>query len=129
MAELATIARPYAEALFKSAKADLGGAASWLDQFAAIAAIAARGGTSGSGSSWSPTVTSSGAVSDEDQRRRLEAIGEYDTYTGVDGTDVQSSIHGGDRVFQNTSDPYSTYSTNDPYATPADGYTELQQRE
>ncbi|MCB2027710.1 MAG: F0F1 ATP synthase subunit delta, partial [Rhodoferax sp.] len=37
MAELATIARPYAEALFKSAKADLGGAASWLDQFAAIA--------------------------------------------------------------------------------------------
>jgi hypothetical protein len=96
---------------------------------AAIAAIAARGGTSGSGSSWSPTVTSSGGVSDEDQRRRLEAIGEYDTYTGVDGTDVQSSIHGGDRVFQNTSDPYSTYSTNDPYATPADGYTELQQRE
>ena len=37
MAELATIARPYAEALFKSAKADLNGAASWLDQFAAIA--------------------------------------------------------------------------------------------
>jgi len=37
MAELATIARPYAEALFKSAKADLDGAANWLDQFAAIA--------------------------------------------------------------------------------------------
>ncbi|MEO8543949.1 MAG: F0F1 ATP synthase subunit delta [Burkholderiaceae bacterium] len=37
MAELATIARPYAEALFKSAKADLGGAAAWLDQFATIA--------------------------------------------------------------------------------------------
>ncbi len=37
MAELATIARPYAEALFKSAKADLSGAASWLDQFAVIA--------------------------------------------------------------------------------------------
>ncbi len=37
MAELATIARPYAEALFESAKADLNGAASWLDQFAAIA--------------------------------------------------------------------------------------------
>ena len=96
---------------------------------AAIAAIAARGGTQGGRSTWSPTVTSSGGVSDEDQRRRLEAIGEYDTYTGVDGTDVQSSIHGGDRVFQNTTDPYSTYSTNDPYATPADGYTELQQRE
>ncbi|MEO7940955.1 MAG: F0F1 ATP synthase subunit delta [Burkholderiaceae bacterium] len=37
MAELATIARPYAEALFKSAKADLHGTAAWLDQFAAIA--------------------------------------------------------------------------------------------
>ena len=37
MAELATIARPYAEALFKSAKADLNGTAVWLDQFAAIA--------------------------------------------------------------------------------------------
>jgi F-type H+-transporting ATPase subunit delta len=37
MAELATIARPYAEALFKSSKADLSGAATWLDQFAAIA--------------------------------------------------------------------------------------------
>lgn len=38
MAELATIARPYAEALFKSSQADLGGAASWLDTLAAIAA-------------------------------------------------------------------------------------------
>ena len=37
MAELATIARPYAEALFKSSKVDLNGAATWLDQFAAIA--------------------------------------------------------------------------------------------
>lgn len=37
MAELATIARPYAEALFKSAKTDLDGTAAWLDQFAAIA--------------------------------------------------------------------------------------------
>jgi len=37
MAELATIARPYAEALFKSARADLPGAAGWLDQFALIA--------------------------------------------------------------------------------------------
>ena len=37
MAELATIARPYAEALFKSAKADLAGTAVWLDELAAIA--------------------------------------------------------------------------------------------
>ena len=37
MAELATIARPYAEALFKSAAADLAGTAVWLDELAAIA--------------------------------------------------------------------------------------------
>ena len=37
MAELATIARPYAEALFKAAGADLAGAAVWLDELAAIA--------------------------------------------------------------------------------------------
>jgi len=40
MAELATIARPYAEALFKSAAADLPGAAFWLDELAAIASDA-----------------------------------------------------------------------------------------
>jgi F-type H+-transporting ATPase subunit delta len=37
MAELATIARPYAEALFKSAGSDLSGTAIWLDELAAIA--------------------------------------------------------------------------------------------
>ena len=37
MAELATIARPYAEALFKSSRDDLNGTSTWLDQFAAIA--------------------------------------------------------------------------------------------
>ncbi|MCY7369366.1 MAG: F0F1 ATP synthase subunit delta, partial [Polaromonas sp.] len=40
MAELATIARPYAEALFKSAAADLSGATVWLDELAAIASNA-----------------------------------------------------------------------------------------
>ena len=37
MAELATIARPYAEALYKSAKADLEATAGWLDALAAVA--------------------------------------------------------------------------------------------
>jgi F-type H+-transporting ATPase subunit delta len=36
MAELATIARPYAEALYKSAKADLNGTSQWLDALAAV---------------------------------------------------------------------------------------------
>jgi F-type H+-transporting ATPase subunit delta len=38
MAELATIARPYADALFKASGSDLSGAAAWLDELAAIAA-------------------------------------------------------------------------------------------
>ena len=38
MAELATIARPYAEALFKAAAGDLVGASVWLDELAAVAA-------------------------------------------------------------------------------------------
>jgi F-type H+-transporting ATPase subunit delta len=38
MAELATIARPYAEALYKSARGDLNGTAQWLDALAAVAA-------------------------------------------------------------------------------------------
>ncbi len=37
MAELATIARPYAEALFKAVRADLNGAAVWVEELAAIA--------------------------------------------------------------------------------------------
>ncbi|HYP81794.1 F0F1 ATP synthase subunit delta [Variovorax sp.] len=38
MAELATIARPYAEALFDASASDLGGTTAWLDRVAAIAA-------------------------------------------------------------------------------------------
>ncbi|MBI5276921.1 MAG: F0F1 ATP synthase subunit delta [Burkholderiales bacterium] len=37
MAEIATIARPYAEALFKSTSGDLAGSQQWLDALAAVA--------------------------------------------------------------------------------------------
>lgn len=37
MAELATIARPYAEALFKASQSDLSGAAAWVDALRDIA--------------------------------------------------------------------------------------------
>ena len=37
MAEIATIARPYAEALFQSSKNDLNGTTQWLDALAAVA--------------------------------------------------------------------------------------------
>lgn len=39
MAELATIARPYAEALFKAVGADAASASAWLDELAAVASI------------------------------------------------------------------------------------------
>jgi F-type H+-transporting ATPase subunit delta len=38
MAELATIARPYAEALFQSSKGDLDGTTQWLESLAGVAA-------------------------------------------------------------------------------------------
>ena len=38
MAELATIARPYAEALFNASQSDLSGSAAWLEELACIAA-------------------------------------------------------------------------------------------
>jgi len=37
MAELATIARPYAEALFKASASDLNGAVAWVTELAAVA--------------------------------------------------------------------------------------------
>jgi F-type H+-transporting ATPase subunit delta len=37
MAEIATIARPYAEALYQAARADVAEASSWLDELAAVA--------------------------------------------------------------------------------------------
>ena len=37
MAELATIARPYAEALFNASQADLSGSAAWLEELSLIA--------------------------------------------------------------------------------------------
>jgi F-type H+-transporting ATPase subunit delta len=40
MAEIATIARPYADALFKASSSDLAATAAWLDELAAIAGSA-----------------------------------------------------------------------------------------
>jgi len=40
MAEIATIARPYAEALYQASKSDLGSTQVWLNSFAAVAADA-----------------------------------------------------------------------------------------
>ena len=65
------------------------------------------------------------ATNDAIHRRTLEGVGEYNSYAGTDGSTVQSSIHGGDRVFQDNVDPNVAYSTSDPYHDPA-GATELE---
>ena len=75
---------------------------------------------------YSAIAASTSATSDAIHRRGLEAVGEYDTYVGSAGTTVQSSIHGGSRVFQDTHDPGRAYSTDDPRPDPPSGYVELE---
>lgn len=77
---------------------------------------------------YSSIAASSSATSDRMHSRTLEGIGEYNTYSGVGGTAVQSSIHGGSRVFQNTTDPGRAFSTDAPYAAPPPGHVELERR-
>lgn len=73
-------------------------------------------------------AANSSATSDRMHSRTLEGIGEYNSYSGVGGSTVQSSIHGGSRVFQSQTDPGSAYSTNAPYGAGAPGHVELQRR-
>lgn len=68
----------------------------------------------------------SSATDDAIHRRNLEAIGEYNTYRGVDGRDVQQTIHDSGRVMQNTTFPDRVYTTDDPWAVPAADHEELQ---
>ena len=70
----------------------------------------------------SATNANTQATNDRIQRRTLEATGEYNTYQDG-GTQVRSSIHGGERVLRNANG--SVMSTNDPYFNPA-GSRELQ---
>lgn len=76
----------------------------------------------------SQTAANTAATNDRIHRRTLEGIGEYNTYNGVGGSTVQSSIHGGARVFQDANNPNRAYSTNQPYAQPSGGYVELERR-
>lgn len=66
------------------------------------------------------------ATSDRMHATTMSGIGEYNRFQGVGGTEVRGSIHGGSRMFQDTSDPGRTFSTSDPYARAPSGYVELQ---
>lgn len=89
------------------------------------AAIRMRGNQETAGI-YNAIAASNSRSSDTLQRQRIDGIYERNSYAGTDGSVVQSSIHGGDRVFQDNNDPNVAYSTNDPYAAPANA-TELQQ--
>lgn len=71
----------------------------------------------------SQTYANTQATNDRIQRRTLEGVGEYNTYSNTAGEPVRSSIHGGDRVLQHPDGTYS--STSDPYYQPP-GSVELQ---
>jgi len=68
------------------------------------------------------------ATNDRMQDRSLQATREVNVYRGVDGGRVESSIHGGSRVFQNPNQPQQTYSTNDPYHNPGNAIELQRQR-
>lgn len=67
-----------------------------------------------------------GATSDGMHATTMSGVREVNNYTGVDGTTVENSIHNGPRVFQDTNDPNNAYSSDQPYAQPANGYVELE---
>lgn len=74
---------------------------------------------------YSSIAANTSATNDNIHRRTLEGIGEYNSYAGTDGSTVQSSIHGGSRVFQDNTYPDRAYSTSDPYHDPGNA-TELE---
>ena len=73
-------------------------------------------------------AANSSATNDRMQARTIAGINEVNNYAGTDGNTVQASIHGGNRVFQDTSNPGNVYSTDAPYAQPPSGYVELQRQ-
>ena len=66
------------------------------------------------------------ATTDRMHATTMSGVGEYDRYAGVDGTEVQNSIHNGPRVFQNTSDPSQAIRPSEPYVNAPGGYQELE---
>ena len=91
------------------------------------AAIRMRGNQEVAGI-YNAIASNSSATSDRMHATTMSGIQEVNNYSGVDGGTVQASIHGGDRVFQDASNPNNAYSTDAPYAEPASGYVELERQ-
>ncbi|GHC12308.1 hypothetical protein [Thermomonas carbonis] len=69
------------------------------------------------------------ATSDSMHKTTMSGVREVNNYAGVDGSTVQSSIHGGSQVFQDTANPANAYSTDAPYPSPPAGYVELEREQ
>ena len=92
------------------------------------AAIRMRGNQEVAGI-YSAIAANSSATSDRMHKTTMSGVQEVDNYAGVDGSTVQASIHGGDRVFQDTANPGNAYATDAPYAEAPAGYVELQREQ
>ena len=92
------------------------------------AAIRMRGNQEVAGI-YSAIAANSSATSDRMHKTTMSGVREVDNYAGVDGSTVQASIHGGDRVFQDTANPGNAYATDAPYAEAPAGYVELQREQ
>lgn len=69
------------------------------------------------------TQANTATTNDRIHQRTMEGVGEYNTWRDADGTQVRSSIHGGERVLRGANG--GVMSTDDPYFNPA-GSNELQ---
>ena len=78
---------------------------------------------------YSSIAANTSATGDRMHAQTVSGINEVDNYVGVDGGRVTSSIHGGDRVFQDTANPGNAYATDAPYAEAPAGYVELQREQ
>ena len=92
------------------------------------AAIRMRGNQEVAGI-YSAIAANSSATSDRMHKTTMSGVQQVDNYAGVDGSTVQASIHGGDRVFQDTANPGNAYATDAPYAEAPAGYVELQREQ
>ena len=92
------------------------------------AAIRMRGNQEVAGI-YNAIAANTSATSDRMHKQTMSGVQEVNNYAGVDGGTVQSSIHGGDQVFQDTGNPNNAYSTDAPYPNPPSGYVELEREQ
>lgn len=89
------------------------------------AAIRMRGNQEVAGI-YNAIAANTGENSDSMHKQTMSGLNEVNNYAGIDGGTVQSSIHGGNQVFQDTVNPDNAFSTDAAYLDPPSGYVELE---